>query len=295
MSNTSDLCGVVVPIITPIDDNDCVDELAFRKLIRFLVDSGVNGLFIGGSAGEGPLLADAEWRRMMEIAFDENKDQVFLFAGTNDTSTARVKEKIKTVKDIGYRNFVLTSTYYLASHTHEERVRFFGECKDVAEDMELIAYNIPQNIGKEISVETLCELARRGWINYCKESSGDIDYFKKLVAEGGQIGLKVFEGDEQTMADGLEAGACGIVPVCANYEPRTYIDLYQAAATRDFDKVKQIHHRVLYLKEKLVLSGPFWLTGIKYAISTLGIGNGRTVSPLEQVNEKQKAIISAIK
>jgi len=295
MNNKDDLFGVVVPIITPVDDNDCVDESAFRKLIQILINSGVNGLFIGGSAGEGPLLTDTEWRRMMEIAFDENKGQVFLFAGTNDTSTARAKEKVKAVKEIGYKCFVLTSTYYLASHTAEERLRFFGACKEAGGDMEMIAYNIPQNIGKEIFVETLCELAKRKWIRYCKESSGNVEYFKRLAAEGGQVGLKVFEGDEQTMADGLAAGACGIVPVCANYEPRTYVDLYQAAANQDFDKVRQFHRRVLYLKEKLVLSGPFWLTGIKYAVSTLGIGNGRTVGPLEQVNEKQKAVIDDIR
>ncbi len=292
--DNNDLYGVVVPVITPVDDNDCVDESAFRKLIRFLIDAGVNGLFIGGSAGEGSLLTNSEWRRMMEIAFNENKGQVFLLAGANDTSTARVKEKIKIVKDIGYRNFVLTSTYYLASHTFEERLRFFGACKDAAEDLEMIAYNIPQNVGREISIETLCELAKRNWIKYCKESSGDIDYFKRLVTEGSQAGLKVFEGDELTMADGLEAGACGIVPVCANYEPKTYIDIYEAAAKGDFDKVRQIHNRVLYLRDKLVLSGPFWLTGIKYAVSTLGIGNGKTVGPLEQVGQGQIGIISKI-
>ena len=35
-----------------------VDEPAFRKLFADCVDAGVHGIFVGGSAGEGPLLGD---------------------------------------------------------------------------------------------------------------------------------------------------------------------------------------------------------------------------------------------
>ena len=63
-----ELAGVVVPAITPVDDEDRVDEAAFRKGLRRLVDAGVHAIFVGGSAGEGPLLADREWERMATIA-----------------------------------------------------------------------------------------------------------------------------------------------------------------------------------------------------------------------------------
>ncbi len=55
----NDLAGVVVPVITPVDGEDRVDEAAYRGVIRRLIDSGVHAIFAGGSAGEGPLLTDA--------------------------------------------------------------------------------------------------------------------------------------------------------------------------------------------------------------------------------------------
>jgi 4-hydroxy-tetrahydrodipicolinate synthase len=48
---TKTLRGVVVPIITPIDAEEKVDEAGLRRLIRRLVEAGVHGLFVGGGAG----------------------------------------------------------------------------------------------------------------------------------------------------------------------------------------------------------------------------------------------------
>ena len=90
---------MVVPAITPIDDREDVDEAAFRKVLRRLIKAGVHGIFVGGSAGEGPLLTDAQWRRMVEIAFDEVKGAIPLLGGAIDTSSRKVCEKVEVLGD----------------------------------------------------------------------------------------------------------------------------------------------------------------------------------------------------
>jgi 4-hydroxy-tetrahydrodipicolinate synthase len=107
----TELSGVIVPIITPVDDQDRVAEPAFRQVIRRLIEAGVHGLFIGGSAGEGPLLTAREWQRMVEIAFDEARGALPLLGGAIDTSTQRIKERIKILADVGYEYFVVTLTF----------------------------------------------------------------------------------------------------------------------------------------------------------------------------------------
>jgi 4-hydroxy-tetrahydrodipicolinate synthase len=89
------IAGVIVPVITPVDEQDHVDEDAYRGLLRFLMGSGVHGIFVGGTAGEGPLLTLDEWERMAVIAFEECHGKVHLLGGTLDTSTRRVIEKAK--------------------------------------------------------------------------------------------------------------------------------------------------------------------------------------------------------
>jgi 4-hydroxy-tetrahydrodipicolinate synthase len=286
----NELHGVIVPIITPVDSDDRVDESSFRKVIRHVIDGGVHGLFVGGSAGEGPLLTEKEWTRMMEIALDENQNKVSLLGGVMDTSTGKVKEKLKLIKQIGYEFFVVSPTFFISLKTPEEHFRLFSECIDAGSGMEMIGYNIPQNTFSQIPVGVFHECARRGWIRYCKDSSGDMEYFKDLLAGG----LKVLSGSEVDLADKLLAGAVGVVNVCANYEPETFVRAYSASLKKDRQELTKMQERVEFLRQSLCLGGPCWLSGVKYAMSTLGIGSGKPVSPLQPAPEKQRKKIDEI-
>ena len=64
--------------------------------------------------------------------------------------------------------------------------------------------------------------------------------------------------------------------------------------TGDKAAVARQMKRVMQLKEALVLSGPCWLAGIKYAVAALGIGSGRPVSPLESADAGRQARIDAL-
>lgn len=231
------LHGVIVPAITPVKRNDGVDKAAFGKVLRRLVKAGVHGIFVGGSAGEGPLLADAEWRRMIETALEVVGDRIPLLGGVMDTSTRRVLEKIAALRDTGYRYAVLTPTFYIAAKTGSEHLRLFDAARQAAGDMELVAYNIPASTGSTLAVETVCELARRGWIRCVKDSAGDLQAMKVLVQRGHELGLSVLAGDEATSGEALLAGADGIIPVCGNVEPETFLALYRAGAAGDPDGV----------------------------------------------------------
>jgi len=282
--------GVVVPVITPVDSEDRIDEAAFRKGLRRLIGAGVHAIFVGGSAGEGPLLTAVEWERMVTIAHDEVGGAVHLLGGAIDTSTRRVLEKIRILSRLGFAHTVITPTYYITLRTPDEHLRLFGECVEHAGNSEIIAYNIPSCTGSAIPAETVIEMARRGWIRTMKESSGDFGYFRRLVVEGAEFGLRVLQGDEPQIAAGLLAGAVGIVPVCANFEPATYIAAYEAGIAGDAAALAPLQERILYIREELLLSSPLWIAGIKYAMSCLDLGSGIPISPLHPLTavEQQK-------
>jgi 4-hydroxy-tetrahydrodipicolinate synthase len=293
MSN-SKLHGLVVPVITPIDKKENVDAKAFRKILRRLVDEGANVIFVGGSAGEGPLLTDAQWLKMVETAHDEVAGETPLLAGVMDTSSRRIRDKIAAIKKIGYKYFVLTPSFYIANKSASEHLRLFGQAKEAAGKMEIIAYNIPQCTSSVLAVETACEMARRGWIRYCKESSGDWKYLKTLIQKGKDAGLEILAGDELLMDKALLAGAKGIVPVCANFVPKKYVALYEAGTRRDRKALASLMPELMAIREKLLLTGVCWISGIKYAMSAMGYGSGDCVSPLEPAEAGRRKIIDGL-
>jgi 4-hydroxy-tetrahydrodipicolinate synthase len=137
-------------------------------------------------------------------------------------------------------------------------------------------------------------MGRRGWIRSCKESSGDWSYLQELLRRGKDTGLSVLAGDEATSGEALLAGACGIVPVCANYDPQTYLRLYEAGSRGDRGEVARWMERALRLKKILIESGPNWLSGVKCAAAARGFGSGITVSPLAPAGEQRIALIEAL-
>lgn len=290
--NNAELAGVIVPTITPVDPEDRVDEAAFRKGIRRLIEAGVHAIFVGGSAGEGPLLVDPEWERMVAIAHDEVKGTVHLLGGAIDTSTRRVGAKMRILSQLGYRYCVITPTYYITLRHPDEHLRLFGECAEHAAGMEIIAYNIPSCTGSVIPADTVIEMAHRGWIRYVKESSGDFDYFQRLIIQGAGVGLTVLEGEEPHIAKGLLAGAAGIVPVCANFEPATYIAAYRAGLAHDTAALEAAQRRINEVRQQLLFAGPLWIAGIKYAMACLGIGSGVPVSPLQPLTVEQRTRVA---
>jgi 4-hydroxy-tetrahydrodipicolinate synthase len=281
------LAGVIVPIITPVDNDDRVDESALRQHVARLIGSGVHGLFVGGSAGEGPLLTLREWRRMLEIVQDAARGAVPLLGGAMDTSVQRIRERLAILAGAGYEYFVVTPTFYNSLKVPGEHLRLLAACAEAAGPEAIVPYNLPSVVQSEIPVEVLAELAQRGLIRYCKESSGNLDYFRRVLGATAPFGLRVFMGDEAGIAQGLQMGACGIVPVCANYEPRTFVQAYQAALDQDWDALARLQARVMVLRQHLPLAAPNWIAGIKHALASQGIGNGQPVAPLEPLNDAQ--------
>ena len=50
--NTDFMKGVIVPILTPIDDNELIDETKMREQVDFVINGGVSGILAFGSNGE---------------------------------------------------------------------------------------------------------------------------------------------------------------------------------------------------------------------------------------------------
>ncbi len=287
----TELSGIVVPMITPLLEGDRVDRVALSQHIEFLIAGGVDGIFVAGSAGEGPLLTLGEWERLVGYTHEACRGRVPLLAGAMDTSTARVLEKIDILSRIGYERFVITPTFYIPLTSPNEHLRLFGACKERAGAMEMVAYNLPSNVNSNIAIGTMCEMARRGWIRLCKDSSEDMPYLRSLIAEGAKLGLKVLQGSERLAGEGLLAGAVGLVNVGANYDPGTFSRICAAARRNDVAEVARLQQRIMLLKQHLLLSADCWLAGVKYSVARQGIGTGRLASPLEPLTQEQEAFI----
>jgi 4-hydroxy-tetrahydrodipicolinate synthase len=253
----------------------------------------VNGIFVGGTSGFGPLLTDDQWKRLMEIARDEVPDSFLLLAGVIAPSTGRAIERIRFLDRLGFENMVVTPTFYVTLTEKEEFLFHFDGCRQ-ATDMNMVAYNIPSCTSSSIPTEALAEMVSEGWTQTVKESSADRDYFMAVMHTLKDTNAVVLEGFEPDIAWGLSSGARGMVPVCANYAPRLFTAAWKASQASEEDRLNELQSQISSVREKLIVGGGHWLAGTAYGVQTLGIGGGHVTRPIQKLSQEQQREIDAL-
>ena len=79
MNTTPELAGIMVPLVTPFDENGDLAAEKALPLIERHIDHGVNGFYVGGSSGEGFLQSVAERCEYMRFVADATEGRARFF------------------------------------------------------------------------------------------------------------------------------------------------------------------------------------------------------------------------
>src|ERR1700758_2514836 len=100
--------GTYTAIVTPFK-NGRVDEPAFRSLIQFQIDNGVNGIVPTGTTGEAATLDYDEHLRVIEITVQQAKGRCKIIAGTASNSTREAIALTQKAEKLGIDCALLAS------------------------------------------------------------------------------------------------------------------------------------------------------------------------------------------
>lgn len=284
--------GVIPPIITPIDNQEHVDEKAFRKLLRYSVDNGLHGIFVAGSNGECLALTQAERNRAISIALDEVGSQVPVICGVMDSSTQRVIDNIKALEQMGGKYDVVTPVFYARHATQYETVRHFEEISKNT-DAQLIIYNIPPFTGQNLTPDTIFEIAQIEKVCGLKDSSGNMGNFMKCLKHfRSRQDFFLMQGATALSAASLLLGADGYVPSLAPAFPLPFVKLYEAASTGDI-AMTTLWNDVVMEVDQIYPMAKNQTASTKYAIARHGFTNKRVCRPSEPTTPEEEARIDA--
>ena len=76
MISTDFIKGVIVPIITPIDAEERIDEARLRRQVDFVIEGGLHGILAFGSNGEFYQLEEDEMRRGLQIIVEQAEGEL---------------------------------------------------------------------------------------------------------------------------------------------------------------------------------------------------------------------------
>lgn len=269
--------GVLPAMATPLhEDGYTVNVEAIKPLVDLLIGAGVNGLFVGGTTGEGILLAPAERRRLHEsaLAAAGGRVPVILHVGANTTREATaLAEHAQLVGPAAIA--AVTPTYY---GMHDDALlAYYHAVAAAAPEMPLLAYDLPHMAVNGVSpqlmqrlVETTPSLAG------LKTSRPDAQMVRQLL-DATPPTLIVFAGNERIALGSLALGAGGLISGLATAVPEPFVALTRAFAQGDLDAARAQQRRINDLLDLMPAGAR--IGAIKAILQQRGIAVGSAVPP----------------
>jgi 4-hydroxy-tetrahydrodipicolinate synthase len=239
--------GALSALITPFRDGE-VDEKAFRDLIEWQIQAGVDGIVPCGSTGESATLSHDEHERVIEIAVAQARRRVPVIAGTGSNATAEAIRLTAHARKVGADGALMISPYY--NKPTQEGIYQHYKAVAAAVDIPIVVYNIPGRTGSHIAPETLARLAEIKQIVAVKEASGLMDQTSDILRLCGDR-LAILSGDDSLTLPIMALGGKGVIATISNVMPREIHELAAAGLTGDFVHAREIHYRMLPLMRAL--------------------------------------------
>ena len=288
MTETIKLAGLIPPMITPITESGAVDTAGIERLVNYMIDGGVSGIFVLGSSGEGPWLTPEQCQTVIEQTAKTANGRVPVLAGVIEPSTGRAVAAAKRAADAGADVIVAASPYYFVAQGAAQVAHF--ETVAANSSLPVVIYNIPPTTHNPIGPDTIQALLGIESIIGVKDSAGDWEQFTSLLAlRDERPGFVVVQGAERMAAQSILAGADGVVAGLGNLAPRLFVDIIARAQAGDAEAALALQDRANKLWE--LHTNGYWLVCLKYAGSLLGFGSGKTCYLIDSLPEQAKSTI----
>lgn len=231
--NTDFIKGVVVPIITVIDQDEKIDEAGMRKQVDFVINGGMQGILAFGSNGEFYQLEEDEMERGLRIMVDQAAGRVPVYFGIGAINTKKCVRLARMAVANGASCVSILQPMFLKPTT-EELYLHFKTIADAIPETPVLLYNNPGRVGYGLSADLVDRLAHEvPNIVGMKDTSGDITLTEECVRRNRDVNFKVFGGKDTLLYASLCVGAVGGVCTAGNFMPELIGDVYQKFVAGD--------------------------------------------------------------
>ena len=290
------LRGALTALVTPFTPDGGLDEIAFRRLIRWQVLAGIDGVVPCGTTGEAPTLSDDERDRLIAatvetVAERPSRARVAVVAGTGTNDTAATIRSTRRAAALGADAALVVAPYYNRPDGRMLEAHFRAVADEG--DLPIVVYNVPSRTGTNVDVDTFLRLAEHPRVVAVKEASGNLEQIA-LICRDRPRDVAVLAGDDAWTLPVLALGGDGVVSVASNEIPGEMVALCAAARAGDWESARSHHERWLPLFLANFRGGPNPVPA-KAALVLMGLLDGDAVrAPLLPLDDEPRAALAAV-
>jgi 4-hydroxy-tetrahydrodipicolinate synthase len=272
--------GTGVAIVTPFKNDLSIDFAALGRVIKHVIDGGVNYVVAMGTTGESVTLTKDEKKAIISYVAEAIDGRLPLVVGIGGNNTQEVINSIRQSNLKGVDGILSVAPYY----NKPTQRGLFQHFKAIAtcSSLPFIIYNVPGRTSCNITAETCLELAHEcDNIIGVKEASGDMSQIMKII-KGKPDNFSVISGDDMLTIPIIAAGGTGVISVLANAFPEQCSEIVSNAIKNNFKTARETQFRFLEMIELLFIEGN--PAGVKAMMNVMNLVNNTLRLPLVPVS-----------
>lgn len=228
-------CGVA--IATPFNEDGSVDFEAYRNLINWQIDEGIDAIIACGTSGEASTLDDEEHIETIRFCVDVTAGRVPVIGGAGSNDTRHGINLAKRIEATGVDGLLLVTPYYNKC-SQQGLIEHYTATAD-AVSIPCILYSVKGRTGVNIAPETVAKLAEHPNIVAIKEASGDIAQVAeicRLVPDD----FAVYSGNDDMVVPLLALGGAGYISVIANIMPKESVEMSRSFLDGNIERAREL-------------------------------------------------------
>ena len=276
--------GTAPALVTPFTEDNKVDLEAFRELVRWQIEGGVDALVVLGTTGENPTINHDERRALVDAALEEANNEVPVIVGTGTNNTRQSITFSKEAETAGADGLLVVGPYY--NKPTQDGFRQHVAAIADASDCPIIVYNVPGRTSFNITAQTMLQIAEEiPTVVGSKEASGNIAQISDILAYRPDH-LAVYAGDDEMAFPLISLGADGVISVISNVLPQVFSDFIQDAMDGNANEARSGHFSLLQaMRACFVGTNPL---PVKYLLAKQQRMEAKARLPLGELSEGQK-------
>ncbi len=233
---------ILLPLITPYDENEEIDYGKYAELIDYVIEKDVcDSLIVTGTTGEASLLTFDERVKLFETAVKAAAGRKPVIAGTGCASTKETIALTKKAEELGIGLCLIVCPFY--NKPTQEGV--YEHYRRIAESTkaDILLYNIPIFVGINLEPATVGRLAAIENIVGVKDEAGVnptqvTDFF--LATKDIDSDFAIYNGDDVMLLPTIVQGAMGIVSGGAHIYGHEIRAIFDAFEKGENEKAKEL-------------------------------------------------------
>lgn len=245
------LYGTVVPIITPLTEDDKIDVESLKRLVDHCINNGLQCLYPGGTTGEMMYLTVEERKLITETVINHTNKRVPVFVQVGAWNLADTIELAKHAVASGADGIgVVTPVYYKLSD--QGLIDFYETVsKSVPADFPVYMYGIPQNAVNDTNFAVAEAVAQKcANVVGIKYSFPDFTRLQQLMLVRNET-FSVLVGPDHLFEAVCAVGGDGAVSGNSMCIPEHYAKLWEAIKAKDYELATKYQRRTNVLNSTM--------------------------------------------